>query len=466
MRDPLPSKSKSKPKQEPETKPKAPGPRQPPAPRRATAATADFAAFAATAPGLEQLAAFELRRLGLTAARAEPGGASFRATPEGVQRANLWLRTAERVLLRISHFRADSFALLEQKARQVDWARWLRPGARVALSVTCHKSRLYHSAAVAERVAGAIDGQVAGIEWLRLGELAPDHDPDLDGDGDGGGEGGVQGVRAGGAAAMAQRVFVRLDHDACALSLDSSGERLHRRGYRRAIGEAPLRETLAAAVALSGGLQPRVPGLGRKGDDAAAAGHWLLDPMCGAGTIPIEALRLLCNVAPGRERAFAFQSWPSHEAARWQELRARARAAELAPPGDFRIEGRDIDGRAIAAARLNAAQAGIPEGLIEWRVAELEALPRAATAGLVISNPPYGRRLGEARALRAFYRRVGAILRERRPGSRLSLLLPEAGGFDALHGLPLEARFTSKNGGIPVALFTGELSGGGRASSR
>lgn len=405
-------------------------------PSKSTPDQAGWLAFAATAPGLEPLLCFELRRLGLSGVRTLEGGVAFRASMEEVQQANLWLHTAARVLLRLAHFRADSFSMLERQARQIAWPRWIRAGTRIALSVTCHKSRLYHSTAVAERVAAAIQRVIPGVDWIGLEEA------------EGEGESTPPPV---------QRLFVRLDRDQCALSLDTSGERLHRRGYRRAIGQAPLRETLAAAIALTGGLQARVPRLAaRRTSSAPGPGEWLLDPMCGSGTILIEAARLLCHVAPGLSRAFAFQNFPEHDPDRWRARLEEARSCQVAPPPDLALEGRDIDADAIRAAKINAANAGIPANLITWRQAPLDALDVATSPGLIISNPPYGHRLGEAGALRDFYRDAGRLLRERRAGSRLALLMP-ACGFDAALGLPLESRLKTRNGGLAVRLYCGEI---------
>ena len=399
-----------------------------------------FSAFAACAPGLEPLLCLEVRRLGLSAARAVPGGVTFRADMTGVQRANLWLHTAERVLLRLSQFRADSFPLLERHARRVDWARHIAPASRLALSVTCHKSRLYHSTAVAERVFSAIERAVPRVQPIRLEDADADTDEAAPG------------------ATATHRVFVRLDSDQCTLSLDTSGQRLHRRGYRRAIGQAPLRETLAAAIVLSGGLQPFIPHLAPR--DATATAHaWLLDPMCGSGTIPIEAARLLCHIAPGLDRAFAFERFPSHDATLWNALRAEAQAAIRPPPDDFSLEGRDIDADAIRAALLNAQSARLPEGLVTWRQAPIEELDQRPFPGLVISNPPYGHRLGEAAHLRRFFRDMGRLMRTRLTRSHLALLLPDS-GFETALGLALTPRLRMSNGGIRVRLMCGEISKG------
>ncbi len=407
-------------------------PSRPSAPDKATT----FPAFAACAPGLEPLLCLEIRRLGLIAARAVPGGVTFRADMKGIQRANLWLHTAERVRLCLSHFRADSFPLLERHARRVDWARHLAPASRLALSVTCHKSRLYHSSAVAERVFSAIERAVPRVQLIRLSDADDDEDAL--------------------AATATHRVFVRLDSDQCTLSLDTSGSRLHRRGYRRAIGEAPLRETLAAAVVLSGGLQPLVPHLIPRDAPTTPRPAWLLDPMCGSGTLPIEAARLLCHIAPGLDRAFAFERFPDHDDTTWRELRDEALSAIRPPPPGFTIEGRDIDADAIRAAQLNAQSARLPQGLISWRVCPLDKLDRHSTPGLVIANPPYGHRLGQAAELRRFFRDAGRLFRDRLSGSHLALLLPDS-GFESALSLDLHPRLRTSNGGISVRLMCGEI---------
>lgn len=400
----------------------------------------DFFAFASVAPGLEPLLAFELRRLGIRGVRSEPGGVSFRGGMDEVRRANLWLRTAQRVLLRVTRFRADGFSLLERGANAVEWPRWICPGTRVALSVTCHKSRLYHSTAVAERVIDAVARHVPALSVVALKDI----------------EEGIDHIKPE-ESAFVQRIFVRLDHDQCTLSLDTSGEHLHRRGYRRAIGEAPLRETLAAAMVLSSELQVLVPGLGAPQNNRSTPhGTWLLDPMCGSGTIPIEAARLLCNIAPGRDRSFAFQHWPEDESGRWRALLDEARSLEITPPKGFIIVGSDVDSEAIRASRLNMAKAGLAPDLIEWHVRSLDALEPAKQPGLILSNPPYGHRLGNTHGLQNFYRETGRIFRTRQTGSSLGLLLPEH-GFEQHLGIALESKFRTRNGGIPVRFHSGDI---------
>jgi len=212
--------------------------------------------FAVSAPGLAKFTALECRSLGLLGDVSpgeidpvdaeETGGVAFRGDFRQIYQANLHLRTASRVLLRLGVFYAAAFSELRKKASRLEWERFLKPGQPVSLRVSCHKSRLYHSDAVAERVAGAI-GDRLGVQ--------PAFSKDKDDE-----------------ASAAQLVVVRLVHDQCTISLDSSGELLHRRGYRLATAKAPLLETLAAGLLMAcewDGVSP------------------LLDPFCGSGTIAI-----------------------------------------------------------------------------------------------------------------------------------------------------------------------------------
>ncbi len=289
--------------------------------------------FAVTAPGLAPLCAAEMVANGVLSRHqtpaVEPGGVTFRGSRATLYRANLHLRTASRILVRLGEFRAENFDQLRARAGKLEWERVLAPGQAVDLRVTCHKSRLYHSDAVAERLLHVIGD--------RLGQPPTLYKADEESD-----------------APAAQIVVVRLFHDRCTVSLDASGALLHRRGYRLATAKAPLRETLAAALLLASGW-----------DAQAVAPPPLLDPFCGAGTIPIEAARLALAIAPGRQRRFAFMDWLDFDAALWQNLlaeaeaRTRQRHAEIA--GRLLIQASDRDAGAIAAAQANAERAGVAE---------------------------------------------------------------------------------------------------------
>jgi putative N6-adenine-specific DNA methylase len=373
-----------------------------------------LAAFAVTAPGLEALCAAELASLGI-AGKAEQGGVAWSGSLESVARANLWLRTASRVIVRVAEFRATAFFELEQHARQIPWPSFVSPGSAVGFRVTCRKSKLYHSDAVGERFADAVTRRVVGAQVGTTTSVA-DADEAT-------------------ATTDHQQFVVRFLHDVCTVSADSSGALLHLRGYRQQLAKAPLRETLAAAVLLASGWNGDVP---------------FIDPMCGAGTLPIEAALIARRMAPGRDRTFAFLRWPSAEAARWPVLLSEARAGER-PFGGVTIAGSDRDEGAIAAARANAVRAGVG-GDVEFVVQPISALPSAEPPGLIGVNPPYGIRIGETAALRNLYAQLGNIARRRRPGWDLALLSAER-PLERQVGLPFVERLRSRNGGIPVRLL-------------
>jgi putative N6-adenine-specific DNA methylase len=368
-------------------------------------------AFAATAPGLADLTALELRSLGIRPWEVEQSGVTFSGPAEVIHRANLWLRTASRVSIRIGEFSATAFHELERRSRTVPWDRFLQPGAPFRLRVTCHKSRLYHSDAVAQRVAAAIEQRTGGTS------------AGTDGEDDGG----------------AQLFLVRFDHDRCTISADSSGALLHRRGYRLETAKAPLRETLAAAMVMTSGWSATRP---------------LLDPMCGAGTIPIEGAMIGRRMAPGRRRDFAFMQWPEFDAGQWRGELERAHEKELGAAA-VRIAGSDRDNGAIGAAIANAERAGVLDS-IELSRRALSAIEPGEVIGDVITNPPSGIRVGEEKGLRDLYAQLGNVLRRKCPGWRVSLLSASPRLSGQL-GLQLSKVLETVNGGIPVRLVRGTV---------
>lgn len=368
----------------------------------------ELACFAVAAPGLEPLVRGELRALSalqpLLVHEPEPGGVGFRTDRAGLYAANLQLRTASRVLVRLGSFHAATFYELERHAGRLPWDRFVGPGQGVEFRVTARKSKLYHQAAVAERLLTAVEARVPGAS----------------GEGEG-----------------PQEFVVRLFRDECTVSADASGDLLHRRGYRHASGKAPLRETLAAAMLI---------GAGWNGSTS------LLDPMCGSGTIPIEAALLARQMPPGAGRAFAFQRWPAFDVEAWEAVRAGANARILAD-APAPILGSDRDAGAVAAAAANAERAGVADD-IQWRQDAVSAIEPPAEAGWVLTNPPYGVRVGERLRLRDLYAQLGNVLRRRCMGWRLALLSAHA-ELDRQIGLELEPAFVTDNGGIRVRLMLG-----------
>lgn len=383
--------------------------------------------FVVTAPGLEGLATGELAALGIAAAP-EPGGAAWDATREELYAASLELRTASRVLVRVAEFRARTFFELERHARRIEWERFVEPGGAVTLRVTTRKSKLYHQGAVAQRFLEAIERS--------CGPLAA-----------GGAAKGEEGEEEG---AAEQLFVVRFLHDRCTVSADASGALLHLRGYRQALAKAPLRETLAAACLI---------GSGWKGDAP------LLDPMCGSGTIAVEAALLARRVPPGlaaadrRPRRFAFERWPDFDRALWEGVVDRARAGILSR-SPVPVLASDRDAGAIEAARSNAERAGVLEDL-DLSVRPLSAVDPPPGPGWLVTNPPYGARVGETRALRDLYAGLGNTARRRLPGWTIAMLSADR-GLEAQVGIPFREEIRTKNGGIPVHLVVGRVEGPAR----
>lgn len=365
-----------------------------------------YDAFLVVAPGLEAVAALELAGIGITPAGTETGGVSFRASKADLYAANLHLRTASRVLVRLAAFHAAAFWELEKQARRVPWDLVVAPGARVRFTVTSRKSRLSHQGAIAERLLAAITARVRDS---------------------------AEGEKTG-----AQEFVVRLLHDTVTVSADSSGALLHQRGYRLATARAPLRETLAAAMLLGAGYDGSAP---------------LVDPFMGSGTIPIEAAMMARRMAPGRSRRFAFEDWPTLNRPAWERLQAEARSREL-PRAPASILGSDRDAGAVDAAKANAARAEVAED-IAFEGSALSTLRVQGRSGWLVTNPPYGVRVGVARDLRDLYARLGQMARTTLASWTVALLGADP-SLTGQTGLEFREGWRSRNGGIPVRLLVRE----------
>ncbi len=361
--------------------------------------------FAVCQPGLEKIVADELRTLGIANPQPVHGGVEFRGFLTHVYRVNLWSRTAERVLLRLREFRADSFRELHHKAARTKWEEFLKPGCEVSIRATCRKSILMHTGGVAERIVNGISDRLGKPSQL----ITTDEENK---------------------SARPNFIVVRVMNDRCLISLDTSGALLHFRGYRQATAKAPLRETLAAAMILSSGWMPD---------------RSLLDPFCGSGTIPIEAALIARKIAPGRRRSFAFMDWQKFDRAEWNALLAQADGAAL----DHvlaSIQGSDRDAGAIEASCANADRAGVRN--------DIEFTPRAMSAiepigvGDVITNPPYGQRVGDGE-VRNLYAQFGKVLRATCAGWRAALLSSDV-HWEYATGLKFQPIARFNNGGIKV----------------
>lgn len=405
--------------------------------------------FAVTAPGIESITALELSRLGLLPAESLPAVKSASSSPkeslvthhasdslhfkgglDAIYRANLHLRTASRILVRLGMpFMARSFPELVEKASRLPWERFLTPGQPVALRVTCHKSKLYHSEAVAERLLTALEARL-GKPSARLRSSTADETDDsplLTGEG--------AGVREN----PPQLIMARLVDDKCTVSIDSSGALLHRRGYRLATAKAPLRETLAAALLLASGWDAQSP---------------LIDPFCGSGTIPIEAALLALNLPPGLNRRFAFMDWPSFDEILWKSLCSEFHLSSFISPS--LILASDRDAGAVRLAQENARRAGVNH-LIQFEAQAVSAMYPPARKGWVVTNPPYGVRVSEGKDLRNLYAQFGNVLRAKFPDWRVAILSSDE--FLLGHtGLKLDTSLAFNNGGLRVKLGRGLVS--------
>ncbi len=393
-----------------------------PARRKARSiASASLRWFAVVAPGLEEAAAREIGALpNVSDLQRETGGVEWSAPVIEGYRANLWLRLATRVLGRVGTVEAREFGRLRRRAATLDWRAFVAPGASIDLRASTSRCRLYHTGAITETAALAIADAVKGARVAGDDETAD------------------------------VSILVRGAEDRFTFSVDASGERLHRRGARVEVGAAPLRETLAAGLLALAGWNPSLP---------------LVDPMCGAGTIAIEAALQAVDRAPGIDRAFgdgfAIDGWPLYSeggaateaSALRDEARARIRASAPAP-----IVGSDHDPSAIESARRNAARAEVDAHITLVSRDVADARPPTATPGLVIVNPPYGRRLANPRAAVATYRELGRVLRAHFRGWRFAIVVPGS-LHDAAGALRLEfeARHKLRNGGLPIELCTGAI---------
>ena len=359
--------------------------------------------YLVTAPGLETALADEARAAGFRDVTPGIGGVEVTGGWPEVWRANLVLRGAVRVLARVAEFRAMHLAQLDKRARKVDWAAILRPDVPVRVEATCRKSRIYHDKAAAQRVERAIAEGIGA-------PLGP---------------GGI-GIK------------LRIEDDLCTISIDTSGESLHKRGFKGFTGKAPMRETLAALI------------LRQMGFDGTQA---VVDPMCGSGTLVIEAAEIAAGLHPGRGRDFAFERLASFDPAGFAALKT-------APQGSpaLRFFGSDRDQGAVAGASANAEKAGVSAWCRFTRapVSDLVA-PEEVPPGLLLANPPWGARIGERKLLFALYGALGQRLTAGFKGWRVGLISPDAGlvkatglGLTAL-GAPIDM------GGTRVTLWQGTV---------
>ncbi len=356
--------------------------------------------FVSTTPGLEPALESEVRRLGLRARRVM-GGVDVEGEAGLYRRLNLELRCASRVLLRVGSFAAPDARALERELGHLDLSGFVSPDLPWAVSASSHRSRVSNGLA-----------KEVGSKVLR-GTSVRDED---------------EGVL---------RVLLRLEGDWCTVSVDTSGGLLYRRGYRQEVSRAPLRETLAAGVLELAGY---------RGDEP------LWDPMCGSGTFVLEAAWRAMRRAPGLDRTFGFESFPSHDAPAFAAQKAQLYARMLAKPAHA-LRASDLNAGSLGVARRNARRAGVQAHLTLERddLLSPKALP-PEPHGLLVTNPPYGKRVGEGGDIPALYAGLGRLLRERIPGWRAAILCPEEQLARAI-ALEPEDVFDVDNGGLALRLL-------------
>lgn len=360
--------------------------------------------IASAAFGMEGLTGRDLKRLGAEDVRVlNVGGAEFSGTLESAMKANLWLRCADHISLVVGEFPARSFEELFEGIRRIEWADYLARDSAFPVRARCVKSVLMSQTdtqkivkkAVVEKLKGAY-----GVSWFEE-------------------------------TGATVQIDVSIRGDIATVSLDASGEPLSRRGYRTWNGEAPLRETLAAALILTSGWHPWQP---------------LYDPCCGTGTLLIEAAFIALNRAPGLRRPFAMEKWPFADVSTLERVRREAQSrSDEGQQREIRIAGSDIDPEAIELARRHIRQAGLG-GRIEVEVMDMRDVVLKGEPGAIVANPPYGERIGDRRVAHVVARQLGELSR-RCPGWNVYAFSADM-GFEREFGRRADRRRRFYNGRI------------------
>ena len=358
--------------------------------------------FVVTAPGFENICAQELADLGIQPINTIRGGVEFEGGLQELYRANLWLRSASRILVRLGEVAARDYPILFQRLLRLPWGRFIKPGTVCDIRVVSRGSRLVHTGRIAEVCQSAIEKS--------LGKKCGEH-------------------------GSTQKIFIRMSDNRCQVSVDSSGEHLHRRGYRHARVAAPLRETLAAGCLLACDYDGSAP---------------LLDMMTGSGTFAIEAALIALHQAPGKGRDFAFMTWPKYRSGLWQQLLLEAQREEKSTiPSP--ILAVDNNPKAIAAVQKNLETIGL-DGVIHLSCGNMQQLQPQFSTGLMICNPPYGERLGKNATLSALYHDLGRIYGKVFADWQGAIICPESELIKKT-GISFSPVLRFLNGGIKVALL-------------
>ena len=357
--------------------------------------------------GLEAVVKREIQDLGYPILRSEDAKITYIGNESAIVRSNLWLRCADRVLLKMGEFRAETFEELFEQTKALSWEEWIPLDGKFVVNGTSVKSKLFSISDCQKIIKKAI------VE--RLKETYP--------------------IEHFAETGPLYSIKMTLLKDVVTLTIDTSGAGLHKRGYRAADVAAPIKETLAAAmIKLSFWNPDRV----------------LIDPFCGSGTIPIEAAMIGKNIAPGLSRSFVSESWPQISPELWKKERAEAFKA-IRTDVNLRIYGSDIDGKAVSASRVNAVQAGLSDDIVFRRLA-FRQLELKEDYSILITNPPYGERIGEKKEIAQIYKDMNRRMAENRTWS-LYLITADKGFEKAMTCKPADRRRKLYNGRIETTYY-------------
>ena len=363
----------------------------------------DFEIFLVATPGLEAVLFEEVQARGFVEPKQVVGGVTVRGGWPEVWRANLEIRGVTRVLARIGSFHAGHLAQLDKLARKFPWGDFLRADVPLQVEATCKKSRIYHAGAATQRIETAIHEELGA-------PISPDAE---------------------------LCIKARFEDNLCTISIDTSGDSLHKRGHKEAIAKAPMRETMASLFLRQCGYDGR---------------ETVVDPMCGSGTFVIEAAEIAAGLNPGRSRSFAFEQLTSFDEAAWKTMREARHGKKPA----LHFFGSDRDAGAIKMSRANAARAGVTDFTVFQQHAASNITPPPGPPGLVIVNPPYGIRIGDKTPLIALYASLGKTLMTRFAGWRVGLITTDT-SLAKTTGLPFAPPGKSvAHGGLNIFLFRTE----------
>ncbi|PKO07722.1 MAG: class I SAM-dependent RNA methyltransferase [Chloroflexi bacterium HGW-Chloroflexi-3] len=366
--------------------------------------------FLVVPPGIEQIAKNEVTSLFPKLRISSPADElEYECDLQTIYRLNLLLKVPNRILVRFGEFEATSFQDLFTKSVRLPWKQFFKKDVSVKIRTTCHKSKLYHSDAVTERIHQAIESNLAKKVPLLKGDSEESH--------------GKQ-----------QLIIVRLLRDQVSISIDSSGNPLYMRGYREIVSKAPLRENLAASLLLASNWTPEFP---------------LIDPFCGSGTIPIEAALIAKNQPPGLYRDFSFENWPEFTQSTWQNMRREYIQNSIDPT--TRIQGSDRNIGSIEIARKNAEKAAVNQ-FIEWNNQSISDVKPDGQPGWIITNPPYGLRISSNKDIRNLYAQFGNVLRQKFQGWNVIFLCNNVNLANQTK-LKSKSLLSFSNGGINVQAF-------------